>query len=162
MCKWEQSRVEIQRAGEGGACFEVRARHRGQEQSASVSAVVVATPAYTAGSLLGPSSAHIAQVLGGIPYAPVAVVAANYFRQQVSDPLDGFGFLVPRSEKVRTLGTVWNSSLFPGRAREGTVTMTSFIGGATDVEVVQHSEEDIARIVQDENARILGIGGAAD
>ncbi|MGA6960679.1 MAG: protoporphyrinogen oxidase [Candidatus Acidiferrales bacterium] len=151
---------EIQRAGEGGACFEVRARHRGQEQSASVSAVVVATPAYTAGSLLGPSSAHIAQVLGGIPYAPVAVVAANYFRQQVSDPLDGFGFLVPRSEKVRTLGTVWNSSLFPGRAREGTVTMTSFIGGATDVEVVQHSEEDIARIVQDENARILGIGGA--
>ena len=37
--------------------------------------------------------------------------------------------------------------------------MTSFIGGATDIEIVQHSEEEIARIVQDENARILGITG---
>ena len=73
--------------------------------------------------------------------------------------LEGFGFLVPRGQKVRTLGTVWNSSLFPGRAREGTVTMTSFIGGATDVDIVQHSEEEIARIVQDENAHILGITG---
>ncbi|MGA8981806.1 MAG: protoporphyrinogen oxidase, partial [Candidatus Acidiferrales bacterium] len=68
-------------------------------------------------------------------------------------------FLVPRGQKVRTLGTVWNSSLFPGRATSGTVTMTSFIGGATDVEIVQHSEQEIARIVQDENARILGITG---
>ena len=40
--------------------------------------------------------------------------------------------------------------------------MTSFIGGATDMEIVQHSEEEIARIVRDENARILGITGPAD
>ncbi|MGC2705971.1 MAG: protoporphyrinogen oxidase, partial [Candidatus Acidiferrales bacterium] len=124
-----------------------------------VDAVVIATPAYAAGALLASMSAHIAQVLSGIPYAPVAVVAANYHRQQIGDPLDGFGFLVPRGQKIRTLGTVWNSSLFRDRAREGTATMTSFIGGATDVEIVRHSEEDIARIVQDENACILGITG---
>jgi protoporphyrinogen/coproporphyrinogen III oxidase len=152
--------LEIQRAGgEGGASFEIRAHRQEQEQRASVSAVVIATPAYAAGSLLASLSAHVAQVLSGIPYAPVAVVAANYYRQQVGDPLEGFGFLVPRGQKIRTLGTVWNSSLFPGRAREGTVTMTSFIGGATDVDVVKHSEEEIARIVQEENARILDITG---
>jgi protoporphyrinogen/coproporphyrinogen III oxidase len=144
---------------DAGGGYRIRALRQGQEQRAVVDAVVIATPAYAAGALLGSVSAQIAQVLCGVPYAPVAVVAANYHRQHVGDPLQGFGFLVPRGQKVRTLGTVWNSSLFPGRAREGTATMTSFIGGATDVEIVQHSEEEIARIVQDENARILGITG---
>jgi oxygen-dependent protoporphyrinogen oxidase len=152
--------LEIQRGGDAESIsYEIRAHRQGREQRAAVSAVVVATPAYTAGTLLGSLSPYLAHVLCGIPYAPVAVVAANYYRRQIGDPLEGFGFLVPRGEKIRTLGTVWNSSLFPGRAREGMVTMTSFIGGATDVDVVKHSEEEIARIVQDENARILGITG---
>jgi protoporphyrinogen/coproporphyrinogen III oxidase len=156
----ETSVLEIQRIESAeSVSYDLRAYRQGREQRASVSAVVVATPAYAAGALLASVSSHLAQVLSGIPYAPVAVVAANYYRQQISDPLEGFGFLIPRSEKVRTLGTVWNSSLFPGRAREGTVTMTSFIGGATDVDIMKHSEEEIARIIQDENARILGITG---
>jgi oxygen-dependent protoporphyrinogen oxidase len=154
------SALEIRRFAESdGASYDIRAHRQGREQHASVSAVVIAVPAYTAGELLASVSSHLAQVLCGIPYAPVAVVAANYYRQQIGDPLEGFGFLIPRREKVRTLGTVWNSSLFPGRAREGTVTMTSFIGGATDVDIVKHSEEEIARIIQDENAHILGITG---
>src|SRR5580658_566336 len=104
--------LEIQRAaGSGGNSYEIRANRQGREQHASASVVVVATPAYAAGTLLGSVSSHLAQILCGIPYAPVAVVAANYYRQQVGDPLEGFGLLVPRSEKVRTLGTVWNSSL---------------------------------------------------
>src|SRR6202041_420150 len=53
----------------------------------------------------------------------------------------------------------WNSSLFPGRGPEGTVTMTSFIGGATDLEIVQHSDPEIARVVHHDNALLLGITG---
>jgi protoporphyrinogen/coproporphyrinogen III oxidase len=152
--------LEIQRGGgSDGAGYEIRARRMNRDDRATVSAIVMATPAYAAGTLLASWHAHAAQVLSGIPYAPIAVVAANYYRQQISDPLEGFGFLVPRSQKVRTLGTVWNSSLFPGRAREGTVTITSFIGGATDLDILQQSEEEIARMVQHENAKILGIAG---
>ena len=142
-----------------GAACELRIVRNGQEQSASARAVVVATPAYAAAHLLETSSPQLAHTLSGIAYAPVAVVASTYYRQQVGDPLEGFGFLVPRSEKVRTLGTVWNSSLFPGRAREGSVTITSFIGGATDPDIIQLHEENIAAIVSEENARILGITG---
>jgi oxygen-dependent protoporphyrinogen oxidase len=109
--------------------------------------------------LLETFSPPLARALSGIAYAPVAVVAGTYYRQQVGDPLEGFGFLVPRGEKVRTLGTVWNSSLFPGRAHEGSVTITSFIGGATDPDIMQLHEENIAAIVAEENARILGITG---
>jgi protoporphyrinogen/coproporphyrinogen III oxidase len=144
--------------GAGPAC-EIRIVRNGQEHSVSSSAAVIATPAYVAAHLLEAFSPHLAQTLSGIAYAPVAVVACTYYRQQVGDPLEGFGFLVPRGEKVRTLGTVWNSSLFPGRAREGSVTITSFIGGATDPEITNLHEENIAAIVTEENARILGITG---
>jgi oxygen-dependent protoporphyrinogen oxidase len=145
-------------AGANPAC-EIRIVHDGQEQSAIAGAVVIATPAYAAAHLLETSAPHLAQTLSGIAYAPVAVVASTYYRQQVGDPLEGFGFLVPRGEKVRTLGTVWNSSLFPGRAREGSVTITSFIGGANDQDIMNLHEENIAAIVTEENARILGITG---
>jgi protoporphyrinogen/coproporphyrinogen III oxidase len=123
------------------------------------SAVVVATPAYTAAELIRHSSPALAGSLSAIPYAPVAVVANAYQRRQVAHTLYGFGFLVPRKEKIRTLGTVWNSSLFPGRGPEGTVTMTSFIGGATDLEVIEHTDKEISQIVQQDNARLLGITG---
>jgi oxygen-dependent protoporphyrinogen oxidase len=73
--------------------------------------------------------------------------------------LDGFGFLVPRSEKRRTLGTVWNSSLFPGRAPLGSFAITSFVGGATEPDVLEKPDDEIAFIVHDENAKILGITG---
>ncbi len=138
---------------------EIRIVQNGQEHPVSAAAVVIATPAYAAAHLLQTFSPHLAQTLSGIAYAPLAVVACTYDRQQVGDPLEGFGFLVPRGETIRTLGTVWNSSLFPGRAREGNVTITSFIGGATDPDIIQLHEENIAAIVAEENARILGITG---
>ena len=120
-------------------------------------AVVVATPAYVASELLRPLSESAAQALLAIAYAPVAVVASAYRRDQIADALFGFGFLVPRKEGIRTLGTVWNSSLFPGRGPAGTVVITSFIGGATDLEIVKHSENEISRIVETDNAALLGI-----
>ncbi len=159
--QYESRAVSVNFAGQAaaGAACEIRIARGGQERSAAAGAVVIATPAYAAAHMLESFSAHLANTLSGIAYAPVAVVASCYYRQQVGDPLEGFGFLVPRNEKVRTLGTVWNSSLFPGRAREGSVTITSFIGGATDPDIIQQHEENIAAIVTEENARILGITG---
>jgi oxygen-dependent protoporphyrinogen oxidase len=122
--------------------------------------VVVSTPAYTAGHIAAQISSPLMHTLSGVAYAPVAVVACGYYDRQIAEKLDGFGYLVPRSEKVRTLGTVWNSSLFAGRAPAGSVAITSFIGGATDPKIVDHSDDEIAAIVQDENARILQISGS--
>ena len=94
-------------------------------------------------------------------YAAVAVVGAAYYKQQIGiRHLKGFGVLIPRSEGYRTLGTVWNSSLFPDHGGDGRVTMTSFVGGATDPEIAEKPEEEIAAIVEKESARILSITGA--
>ena len=139
--------------------FEVRVSSNGQAETINADAVVVATPAYVGSHLVSQLSNSMANTLCGIAYAPVAVVAAQYYTQQIGQSLQGFGFLVPRSEKLRILGTVWNSSLFPGRVREGQAVMTSFVGGATDPEIVQKPEAEIADLVHAENARVLKITG---
>lgn len=123
------------------------------------SAVVLATPAYAAVEILRPFSPKLATILAAIAYAPVAVVAAGYRRKQIDDPLYGFGFLVPRAEKIRTLGTIFNSSLFPGRAPEHCVTLTSFVGGATDLEIASLAESEIAEVAYRDNSKALQISG---
>ncbi|MGH9757896.1 MAG: protoporphyrinogen oxidase [Candidatus Acidiferrales bacterium] len=142
-----------------GSRFDLRVSTSGAEDTVTASCVVLAAPAYAAGHLVERVSARLASLLLGIAYAPVAVVAAGYAAHQIVSPPNGFGVLIPRSEGLRTLGTVWNSSLFAGRAPQGMFTMTSFAGGATDPGIVDLAEEEIAGIVRDETARVLDIGG---
>ncbi|MGH9727532.1 MAG: protoporphyrinogen oxidase [Candidatus Acidiferrales bacterium] len=123
-------------------------------------ALVFATPAYEAARLASKSAEDLSKTLSGIPYAPVAVVAEGYRREQVGHALNGFGFLVPRKEGLRTLGTVWNSSLFSGRAPEGMVVMTSFVGGALDPRILELNGEQIANQVRQEIGRVLQISGS--
>lgn len=128
-----------------------------QQDTFSTRALIIATPAFTAAKLLETSSEQLAATLGGIPYAPIAVVALGYRREHVGHALNGFGFLVPRTEKLRTLGTIWNSSLFPERCPQNTVLLTSFLGGATDTQAVQMDNDQIVREVHREIAGVLQI-----
>jgi oxygen-dependent protoporphyrinogen oxidase len=121
--------------------------------------IILATPAYTAGQIVASISEKLHAYLSALPYAPVAVVAGGYQRHQVGHALDGFGYLVPRAQNLRVLGTVWNSSLFPGRAPDGMVTLTSFAGGTGDPGIVHQEAEAIAAIVEGEVAKVLDIAG---
>jgi oxygen-dependent protoporphyrinogen oxidase len=145
--------------------FEVDYRAGGKAESAAVAALVIATPAEETGRLLHDVGPRFAEVLGKIEYASVAQVSAGYRLDQIKqreakNGLNGFGFLVPRSEKLRLLGTVWNSSLFPGRAPEGMASFTSFLGGMTDPEIVSRGPDEIAAIAHSELSSVLGISGA--
>ncbi len=55
------------------------------------------------------------------------------------------------------LGTVWNSSIFPGRAPEGHIAMATFAGGATDPEICTWPDDKIADHICGELARVMQI-----
>jgi oxygen-dependent protoporphyrinogen oxidase len=139
--------------------FEVRCTISATQRSESLaaSAVICATETAPAGAMLAPSSEQFPRSFARIPYAPIAVVSAGYRREAVGRALDGFGFLVPRKEGLRVLGCVWNSALFPGRAPEGHVLLTSFAGGALNPELCSWSEDRIASSVHEDLARVLNI-----
>jgi oxygen-dependent protoporphyrinogen oxidase len=119
--------------------------------------LILAVPAYVAAQLLANAAPALAISLQAIEYAPVCAVASAYDRSKVANALDGFGYMVPRREGFETICTFWNSSLFPGRAPEGKVLMTSFAGRG--MSNTAESEEECARTVEVENARALGIKG---
>jgi len=121
--------------------------------------LILAVPAYVAAQLLVNTSPQLASQLKAIEYAPVCAVGSVYDRSQVANTLDGFGYMVPRREGLETICTFWNSSLFPGRAPEGKVLMTTFAGRGTSNNGAAIGEEEYAQIVEVENARALGIKG---
>jgi oxygen-dependent protoporphyrinogen oxidase len=141
----------------GSRQFEIQFDTGGKAETTRAESVVVAAPADAAGQILRQVSLRFPAVLGRIEYAPVGVLSAAYHRSDVATPLEGFGFLVPRPEKLRVLGTIWNSSLFPGRTPEGQVMLTSFVGGATDAAMLDASDEEIHATVAREVGGILGI-----
>ncbi len=156
-----ETRAEALQMGtaNGKTWFEIDVRRCGQHETLCASAVIVATPTATASQILNGLSDQFAPAFAEIEYAPVAVVAAGYRRDQIQHAGEGFGFLVPRSEGLRLLGTVWNSSLFAGRAPEGMACYTSFAGGATDPELFSLSDAEIAELICDEVGRVLGVTG---
>jgi protoporphyrinogen/coproporphyrinogen III oxidase len=139
--------------------FVIKVEHRGEIKKINSPALVISTPAYVAGRLLGDIAPEIAALVAEIPYASIASVPLAYRVGQISRKLDGFGFLAPRGEGLRTLGSIWNSSLFAGRAPEGWVCLTNFIGGATDAEAVKLGDEELIRVVHDDLSKALGVSG---
>lgn len=119
--------------------------------------VVLAGPSSDSARLLRPIDTELAAELDAIPTAPIVVVCFGYEEARIPEPLDGFGFLVPRGEGARILGCLWDSSVYPGRAPRGKVLVRVMIGGARDPEAIDLSDEDLLEVVRADLARTMGL-----
>lgn len=113
-----------------------------------VDAVVLATPPSATASMVRQADPELGQTLDGIPDAPVAVVHFGFPETALADHPPGFGFLVPRGEGLRVLGTLWPSQIFRGRAPQGRRLLTTMIGGAHDPEALQLTDGQLVDIVR--------------
>jgi oxygen-dependent protoporphyrinogen oxidase len=120
-------------------------------------AVVLTAGPQEAAALVASLDADLAASLQSVMQPTVAVVHHGYRTGDVAHPVDGFGMLFPRRERTRTLGTLFPSSMFPGRAPEGHHLLTSFLGGALDPEAAVTAPEAFLEAAVAENGRVLGI-----
>ena len=112
-------------------------------------AVVVACDAASASRVLD-RDRELAAALATIPSAPIVTIALGYAAASVGRPLDGFGFLAPRSSGLRLLGVLWESSVFPDRAPEGHVLLRVMLGGATDPDAASTDDQRLLARVRAE------------
>ena len=123
--------------------------------------VICALPVEATARLVGGLSEPAARLCRTIPTTSSAVVALGFPRDAVAHPLDGSGFVVPRTETAFSiLAATWISSKWPGRAPQGHVLMRGFVGGARTPELLERSDDALIEAVRGDLGRLLGIRGA--
>jgi oxygen-dependent protoporphyrinogen oxidase len=121
--------------------------------------VIVAAPGPKIAPALEGLVPDVARALAAIPFASSATVLLGYRRDDVTHPLAGYGFVVPRTEGLRTSAVSFVSTKFPNRAPEGHVLLRGFLGGVRDAEVLRLSDEEMLATVRREMAGLLGLRG---
>jgi oxygen-dependent protoporphyrinogen oxidase len=119
-------------------------------------AVIVASPAWAAGVLLGPVDAALGEELGGIPYSSSITVNLIYDETKLGRLPDGFGFLVPASEGRAMLACTFVHRKFLGRTPPETAVLRAFLGGMKNEALLAESDESLVARVRRELAEILG------
>lgn len=122
-------------------------------------AVVLATPAFAASTILRTLSAVLGQLCSEIPYASAATVAVAFRRDAVSHPLNGSGFVVPKVENSGIMAASWLSSKWANRAPEGRVLLRAFVGGARDPRALEKSDAELVSTAMTALRPLLGIVG---
>jgi len=94
-----------------------------------------------------------------IEMPPVTMLTLGFSRENVAHALDGFGMLIPEKERRKILGTLFTSSLFPNRAPQGFVTLSTYIGGARQPELANLDATEQENFVREELRELLGVRG---
>ena len=124
-------------------------------------AVIVATPAYAAAGLLANLDPMLTAELAAIQHASTAIVTLAYSRQEISHPLDGHGYVIPRAEGSPILACTWSSRKWARRAPEGWELIRVFIGRAGQEDVLAADDETLVALAVDEVSTRLGVTAAA-
>jgi oxygen-dependent protoporphyrinogen oxidase len=141
------------------------ATHPASERSASplgfkTDAVVLAVPAYNAAALVEPIEPQLAAQLKKIRYVSTATVSLGYHCADLPPDygLNGFGFMIPKSEKRPILACTWSSTKFDHRAPADGVLVRLFIGGDGQDHLVDSlSDAELIDLARTEFASIMDL-----
>lgn len=125
-------------------------------------AVVLSGPAASSAAILRAFDPELSSLLEQGVTAPLAVVCLGYDAAELESGcrLDGFGFLVPRGERVRILGALWETSIYQHRAPAGHALLRVMIGGARDPEAVTLSDAELLAVVRQDLARTMNVSAS--
>jgi oxygen-dependent protoporphyrinogen oxidase len=124
------------------------------------SAVIVATPGPQAVPLLDGIDPEVARLLGTIPYSSSALVSLIYDESKFDGQRAGFGFLVPKKERLRLAAATFVGTKFPHRAPDDRILLRCFFGGIGDEAIMRESDDSMVAIARSELKRLLGLTAA--
>lgn len=139
--------------------YGVSYKQDGQNLTLLADVVVSTIPAYRAAELLADFDYELKTHLNEIYYPPVLVIYLGYNKNDVGQPLDGFGFLIPSKENKSFLGAIWSSVIFPHRSDGEHAAFTLFVGGSRDPGFIYDNENDVYERVRKEFETIMKING---
>jgi oxygen-dependent protoporphyrinogen oxidase len=138
--------------------WAVTAQHQHQYVTKRFDAVLYTAPLYHLPTM-GLQATQEVRALARVYYPPLSILVLGFHRAQVSHPLDGFGLLVPAVEPLKIFGTLFSSTLFPGRAPDAHVTLTVFIGGARNPALACASTPRLLEVALQDLRTVLGVVG---
>jgi oxygen-dependent protoporphyrinogen oxidase len=121
------------------------------------SAVVVACPAWIGGSLLSGVHGELSSLLAGIEYSSSLTLALGYRRTDCAALPPGFGFLIPGRERRTLVACTFVGTKFAHRVPNELVVLRCFLGGASQGDVFNRSDDEIVTTVRQELAALLGL-----
>lgn len=126
-------------------------------QTIDADAVIVCSPAHAAASLVKGIDAALSEKLLTIPYVSTATVSLGFKKKDVTHPLNGFGFVVPKTEGRKIMAATWTSVKFKYRAPEDCVLIRSFVGGSKGAALVELDDREMLAMVRAELKETMGI-----
>jgi len=156
--------TNVAKAADGG--YECTYDTPDGEQKVTTKCLLLTAPAYVTADIVKGMAPAAAAALNKFYYPPVASVTISYkkdsFRLDGTSALPeggltGFGQLHPRSQGIRTLGTIYSSSLFKDDKRQpdDEFMILNYIGGARDVEIKNLTEEQLVQQVHEDALKTL-------
>jgi oxygen-dependent protoporphyrinogen oxidase len=119
-------------------------------------AVILASPAWAAGSLLSTVDAELGQDLQAIPYSSSITVNLVFDESQLGELPEGFGFLVPASSGHAMLACTFTHRKFIGRTAPGKAVLRTFLGGMNQEALMEEPDNILIATVRRELSEILG------
>lgn len=123
-------------------------------------AVLLAVSARCASSIVRELDPELTETLSTFPDADIAVAALGYRDEDLAGVPDGYGYLVARSEARATMGVVWETSVFEGRAPRGCTLFRAMLGGTRHPQLMTSSPHELVNVARRDLEALLGISGA--
>ncbi len=124
-------------------------------------ALVLAVQPHVAAMLVEPLDPDAASAAGDMEAPPLSVVFTGFQRSLVVHPLDGLGFLSTKGKAQIVTGAQFNSTMFHGRAPTGHVSISSYVGGARNPDLLGLPADELLALTNEELRDLLGIKGDA-
>jgi len=124
-------------------------------------AVILSTQAGIAAKLLnGLAAPSVTERLSYFETVSSGTVSLGFRTDQLNHDLDGFGFVIPRSEPTRIRACTWSSTKLAGRAPDGYALLRVFVGGSGREADVALPDDQLIALARADLRQIMGIDAA--